>query len=437
MRESFDYITRSLDRLPNAGEHVLIGFRGESSDFVRFNGTKIRQIGHVRQASARVTLIRDQRQASAGFDLSGDPEQDRARLGFLTDRLRDELKLLPADPFLHYATGPVDTERVDAVNLPDVRDAVTGITRAFDRADMTGIWASGDICAGFANSLGQKNWHSIGNFNFDFSVHAGDDSVKRSLSGQAFDPDALAAESDVALQSLAMFAQPARRLRPGTYRAYLAPAAVAEIIRLLSWNGFGLQNLESRSSPLVRMVTGDQRLDSRVSLIEDNRRGFAPQFTDHGFIKPPEIALIENGGHAGCLVGARSAREFGVAVNAGEESPRSLRMAPGALPDRDVLRALDTGIYVSNLWYCNFSERNDCRITGMTRFACGWVENGALCGPIEPMRFDDSLYRLLGDRLVDLTDQTTLFLDADTYACRSMASVRVPGVLVGGISLKL
>jgi len=30
----------------------------------------------------------------------------------------------------------------------------------------------------------------------------------------------------------------------------------------------------------------------------------------------------------------------------------------------------------SNLWYCNFSNPNHCRITGMPRFACLWVGQG-------------------------------------------------------------
>jgi len=47
---------------------------------------------------------------------------------------------------------------------------------------------------------------------------------------------------------------------------------------------------------------------------------------------------------------------------------------------------LGTGIYVSNLHYLNYSDRQACRMTGMTRFACFWVENGELVAPIRPNR---------------------------------------------------
>ena len=40
------------------------------------------------------------------------------------------------------------------------------------------------------------------------------------------------------------------------------------------------------------------------------------------------------------------------------------------------MQSLGTGLWVSNLWYLNYSDRRACRMTGMPRFACLWVENG-------------------------------------------------------------
>ena len=67
-------------------------------------------------------------------------------------------------------------------------------------------------------------------------------------------------------------------------------------------------------------------------------------------------------------------------------------MAPGSSPRDDTLAALDTGVYVGNLWYLNFSDRPACRVTGMTRFASFWVESGRIVAPVNVMRFDDSVY---------------------------------------------
>ena len=97
---------------------------------------------------------------------------------------------------------------------------------------------------------------------------------------------------------------------------------------------------------------------------------------------------------------------------------------------RDVLAALDTGIYVNNVWYLNYSDRTSSRITGMTRFATLWVENGAIRAPLNVMRFDETIYRMFGDNLLALTNEREFLMDSSTYRRRSTASSRVPGALV-------
>jgi predicted Zn-dependent protease len=112
-------------------------------------------------------------------------------------------------------------------------------------------------------------------------------------------------------------------------------------------------------------------------------------------------------------------------------------MAPGSLAAGDVLDALDTGLYINNLWYLNFSDRNQARITGMTRFACFWVEGGKMQAPVNVMRFDDSIYRMLGENLLGLTCERELLLDTGTYGGRSSHSVELPGALVRGLTFTL
>ncbi len=49
-------------------------------------------------------------------------------------------------------------------------------------------------------------------------------------------------------------------------------------------------------------------------------------------------------------------------------------------------------------------------ITGMTRYACFWVEKGEIVAPIENLRFDDYLYRFLGEGLIDQPNNKRSFL---------------------------
>ncbi|HET9663674.1 MAG TPA: metallopeptidase TldD-related protein, partial [Burkholderiales bacterium] len=224
---------------------------------------------------------------------------------------------------------------------------------------------------------------------------------------------------------------PRQTLSPGEYRAYLAPRALEELAGMISWGGFSARARATRQSPLLRMEHG-AALARQVTITENTEDGTAPQFQDEGFVKPVAVPLIEGGKLAEALVSPRSAREYGLAVNGArsEESPESLDMAPGGLRAGEALAALDTGLYIGNLWYLNYSDRPAGRITGMTRFATFWVERGRIVAPVDPMRFDDSIYRMLGENLIDLTRERELLLDSSTYESRSTRSMRLPGALL-------
>ena len=182
-----------------------------------------------------------------------------------------------------------------------------------------------------------------------------------------------------------------------------------------------------------------EELSPRISLFEKTAEGAGPRFQADGFVKPAQVALITEGKLKDALVSSRSAKEYGLETNAanGSESPQALDVAAGTLEQSDVLKALDTGLYISNLWYLNFSDRPAGRMTGMTRFATFWVEGGRIVAPVGPMRFDDSIYRMLGENLIDLTASRELLLDPSTYGERSTSSARLPGALLRSLSFTL
>jgi predicted Zn-dependent protease len=197
--------------------------------------------------------------------------------------------------------------------------------------------------------------------------------------------------------------------------------------------------MENRTTPLLKLVNGERQMSPKVQITEVPGAGFAPRFQESGFVRPDRIPLIEKGLHAGSLISPRSAKEHGIQTNgaSASEQPISLEMAPGNLPAGGLLEALGTGIWVSNLWYLNFSDRAAGRITGMTRFATFWVENGQIVSPLSVMRFDDTFYNCLGDHLEALSHEAELQLSAETYFARSTSSARVPGALVHDFALTL
>ena len=441
MQDYFYQLADHLASLLEGDEIYTCTFAAEDSDFVRFNRSAVRQAGTVTQRFLSVNLIKGMRQTSGTVSLSGALEVDRPWVAALLARLREQLPHLPADPHLLYATEVRSSEHQGTNRLPEDSGAVVAaILEAGRSRDLVGLYAAGGIYNGFANSLGQRNWFSSYSFNFDWSFYyQGDKAVKSSYAGFVWDPAEFARKVDSAAEQLIVLARPPRTIAPGRYRVYLAPAALSEIIGLLSWGGFGLKDHRTKQTPLLKMIEEGARLHPLVTIRENTRDGVAPNFQEAGFIKPDQVTLIEKGAVRDCLISPRSAKEYGVPTNgaASGEMPESLEVAGGDLPVAEVLRGLDAGVYINNVWYLNYSDRAACRITGLTRFATFWVEQGVIQAPLTVMRFDETLYRMLGENLLGLTAERELLLDPSTYHARSTSSGRIPGALVQDFTFTL
>jgi predicted Zn-dependent protease len=431
MKDFFDSVAKHTTGQAHAGEVILCWFAAEVSDFIRFNKARVRQAMTIRQINFTVTLIRGQRKLARSLMLAGN-EADFALIDETLHDLRGNVADVPEDPFLLYATSVTNTQFERRGALPSADAVVNDVASHAGASDFVGLYAGGPVYRGFANSLGQRNWHAVDSFNFEWCLyHDKDKAIKTGYAGNDWQSGAFAAKVAEAQSRMPQLAQPAKTLGPGEYRAYLTPTAVSEVLRTLCWEGFSEKAVRTRQSALGALYDGSQSLASQFSLTEDTANGIAAGFQAEGFVKPDNVPLISAGRGATALTGPRTAKEYGVANNAdGDESPVSLSLAAGSLAEADALAALDTGVWVSNLWYLNYSDRQACRLTGMTRFACFWVEKGKLVAPINVMRFDDTAYRLFGSGLEALGATPEMIAEGDTYQQRGATSTRTPGALV-------
>lgn len=440
MREYFESVAKYIDTLAQPGEVIISRFSGEASDFVRFNKSAVRQATNVQQATWSVSVIHGMKRIDAKTTVPGKVGTDKEALKALIGDLRDGLAEVPDDPFLLYETDAVATSTERRGKLPAASQVIDEVLAAARGLDLVGFHASGPICKGFASSLGARHWHSVESFAFGWCLyHDRDKAVKTTYAGDAWDSAAFEARMGFAREQLARLGDKPKELAPGQYRAFVAPAAMTELLDMLSWAGFGLKSRKTKQSGLIRMEEQDARFSPLVTIGENTGEGIASAFQSEGFVRPTRVPLIDAGRLAAPLVSPRSAREYGVDTNGANagETPESLDLAAGTLPQAEALRALDTGIYIGNLWYLNFSDRSACRMTGMTRFASFWVEGGRIKAPLNVMRFDDTAYRIFGDHLEALTRERDLIPDTGTYGERSTLSTRTPGALVRGLALTL
>ena len=440
MEKLFNQLSETLLNNLNTGEHLKITIGGENSQFIRFSQSKVRQSGLVDDASLSIVLIKDERTCSGSFTLTGNISTDEATAMEELNRLRDEVGTLPKDPFVVMPEDTGSSREEYNGRLLNEEEAVSALSPAMQGVDLAGIWASGRIFTGNANSAGQKHWFATDTFSLDYSLITPDERmVKGTFAGSHWDQSEYENNMAKSIAKLRMMEKPGKKIKPGAYRTYIAPAGVADIVGMFSWGGVGEASIQQGDSSLCKMRQNGIKMSPCFTLSEDFTSGIVPRFNSNGELAPEKLDLILAGSLKNTLVSTRTAKEYGVLSNfAGEgESLRSPVLSPGDLNEDEVVQKIDNGIYLSNLHYLNWSDRPGGRITGMTRYACFWVENGEVVAPIENMRFDDSIYNFFGDNLEAVTDKAHLHPAVETYDGRELGGVSCPGILLKSFELTL
>lgn len=440
LERRFDSAREVLMGELSSGEELSMEFAGEQSTFMRFNGSKVRQIGEVDVSYVEFRLYRDGKSIAAGFNASGEPEADSARAARALSKAREDCALLPDDP---YRSAPKSTsassEVFDGRLLPQdkIPSEILGPAAGMD---FTGIHSQGPIVRGAANSAGARHWFATESFITDWSVWLPNGkAVKSCYAGREWESAEHAKRLAAAKASLSPLGRSERKLEPGEYRVYITPDALYETIAFFSWNGLGERDIREGESAYIALKEGRKSFSPLFNLTQDFSLGIEPRFNEAGDMAPERLALIEGGKLVSTIVSNRSAKQYDVQSNAAPESEnlRSPAFGAGKLAEKDALRALGTGVYISNFHYLNWSDVETARVTGMTRFSCFWVENGELVAPISNMRFDESLYDLLGGKLEALTTERSLIPETGSYGLRALGGALLPGLLVNGLRFTL
>lgn len=439
LEHTFNQLADALLSELKADEQLKLALQGEQSQFIRFNNAKVRQAGHVGDAELTLTLMADQRHAYQTLPFTGHWQTDWPLAQAALAELRQEVPQLPIDPYLVRPQGDATSRDQHQGQLLKPESVVATILPEVAGLDFTGIYAGGAIIRAYADAR-QRHWFATDSFSLDYSLFTADgQAVKDTFAGNQWDQAAYIAKLANSKQQLQRLAQPPKVIPRGQYRTYLAPGALAELISTFSWGGLSESALQRGGSAFGLLQRGEKSLSPAFTLSENFKRGLVPRFNEWGEAAPPELPLIVEGQLKNTLISSRTAKEYGKVANGatGSEALRAPELAPGTLPVADLLATLDRGLYLSNLHYLNWSDRPTGRITGMTRYACFWVEQGELVAPIENLRFDESLYRCFGDCLLNLTNTQEFIPEVGTYENRSLGGVWVPGALVEGFTYTL
>jgi predicted Zn-dependent protease len=439
-RNIFDHSCELLFSKLRGSEILTCAFSAEQSDFVRFNNGKVRQASHVLQAEIQFELVLHNKKSSTSLMLSDDRAINLSRLESAFEDLQLLVPTLPDDPFIAPVVNNGESTVLNSGHFPEVAELLLDIASLTEGIDLAGLWASGHCYRGNRNSLGQAHWFASTSFFFDYSLYtAKERAVKGSYSGTEYIKEKLKESLALSCQSLAVMEFEKTELKPGQYRCYLAPSAVAELLHTWSWGGLSAGALKRGESFMADYVEGSKTFSPLFSLNEEYSLGLSPRFNESGEVSPMRISLIDRGELKELLVSTQTEKEFGTPSNyAGSaEQPRSPEIQGGDLALADVLKKLGTGVYISNLHYLNWSDRHSGRITGMTRFGCLWVEEGEIQGPIQDMRFDERLSHIFGRGLEAITSFSETHVEVDTYGQRAIGGNKVPGMVINDLTFTL
>ena len=440
MENKFRNISKVIYSHLKKDELLTLSFTGEESQFIRLNNAKIRQTGLVNDADIHMKMIANGRTCTGSFTLSGNDDIDTKRARLEIERMRLESTQILEDPYLIIPEGSGSSREIKNSNGLNFKDAVDAILPVIQGVDFVGILSNGKMYRGNSNSLGQEHWFETESFSLDYSLVATNHQmVKGTFAGTDWDQNEYEHYLKQSKNKLELMELSPVKLETGKYKTWFEPAAVSDFLSMFSWNGISEASIQQGCSGFGKMRNDNVRLSSKFSISEDFSSGLVPKFNSDGEVSAEELKIISSGELKNTLVSSRTANEYDKTSNFAEsgEYLRSPSMEPGSLDQSDVLKQIDKGLYLSNIHYLNWSDNPNGRITGLTRYACFWVENSEIVGPINTMRFDDSFYNYFGDNLLEVGNKTEFIPNTSTYGNREIGGTTCPGILADSFALTL
>jgi len=433
-------LSNNLFNQLKADEELSLGLHSEESEFVRFSKSKVRQNTSVHQHELTLQFQAEHKFYKSTNMLTLNLAADTKHLQTVVDSIRKNLTLIDENPKYRKMLNNGITEVYKKSQRPTTADVIKKISVQFSDSDLTGLYCAGPIRQASVNSAGQFHYFENDTFFLDFSIYDDARAAKGFYSEEKWMDTQFANLACEIKKILTLLKKPRIKIKPGHYPVYLAPMALAEIIQIFNWRAVSRSAFEQGFAPLKKLHMRESLFSPKFSLTENNELGLNSHFNSSGELSPKNLPIIENGELKNFLINAATAKEYNLISNnadANFEAMRSIDVKPGTLDEKNILSQLGTGLFLTNLHYINWSDPQAARLTGMTRFACFWVENGEIIGPIHDLRFDDTLYNLFGAELVDLTEHVSTFVNTSTYQKRSLGGMRLPGALLKKMNFTL
>ena len=391
-----------------SADQVEVLFTGEDSHLTRFASSYIHQNVSESNAEVRVKAIIGKRVGVASTnDLSAGGLQKAVESAQMIARFQPEQPDLPPLP------GPASYAAVQAFSeatascSPEQRAHAVGMICG--RAKSVKLIASGAFTTSqkelaIANSNGLFAYYPSTLADLNTVIMSDDSSGYASRTawevGQIDAEQAGIEAVDKALKSCKPTA-----IEPGAYTVILEEYAIADILRYLSYLGFGALALQEGRSFMTGKL-GQPIMDARISIVDDgmDAAGIPMPFDFEGVPKQ-RIEIIKNGVANAVVYDAATAQKEGKR-STGHSLPTpntfgpmagNLSMSAGQNSKEEMLASTERGLWVTRFHYVNPLHPLKATLTGMTRDGTFLIEKGELARPVKNLRFTQSMIEALSN----------------------------------------
>jgi predicted Zn-dependent protease len=430
--------TRVEQALDILGAGTRLDVLGENADLLRYAESEITAQHSERRLRVRVRINRDGRSAAGTLETL-DPEAVRALAGRLSAAMAD----LPAAP-----VAEEELEKTQVVRSPaevakpasSVLEADPAVRHQWFSTVRDGLGDSAKLGGAIRfDVLDRVVASSAGLFRAETLTKASIQAIAkqddRSASVKLVHRDAdqiLIDEIPVRLRE-ALAPLPVREPHHGTCRVLLKPQAVNSLIATYAFWALGAHHYATgRSAVSGRM--GEQVVSELLTLVDDatDPAGLVSGFDAEGNVRR-RVTLIDRGVLTGVVSDRRRADLTGGVPTGhavpdgwrfgGDPVPSHLLLDAGESTEDELLAETGSGLVVNRLDYLRVQHPTQTLVTGTTRDATYWAEDGKLVAWHPQLRFtfrmDEVLKAVIGVGATrEICDQT--FMD----------SIVVPSLLI-------
>jgi predicted Zn-dependent protease len=284
------------------------------------------------------------------------------------------------------------------------RERAEAIRTIAEIGDSSGLEASGAFRiernhVAVLNSFGMRRYYEGNHGQLSLTLSGTEDNsgwaMAYSIDASAIDASSLALTA--AEKAMASY-QPIS-LPDGKYTVILEPAAVGQLLLMLSFMGFGgktfYQHRSFMAGKMGEKITGDN-----FTCYEDPYdESFGIMPFDYEGVPRKRVPLIANGYARGVVYNSYYAnlaetQSTGHALpptNTYGPYPKALSVAGGKSSIEEMIKSTEYGILITHFWYLNFLNPMMTMVTGTTRDGTFLIENGEITSPVRNMRTNQSI----------------------------------------------